>query len=50
MSRSQDERQPVREGVLNNTRSGISAMSVTSMEKEKLETQLTAKINSGLSC
>jgi len=47
MSRSQDERQPVREGVLNNTRSGISAMSVTSMEKEKLETQLTAKINSG---
>ena len=48
MSRSQDERQPVREGVLNSNRSVNPAMSVANMEKEKHDSQLAAKINSGI--
>ena len=48
MSRSQDEMQSVREGVLNNSRSGNPAMSVANMEKEKLDNQLAVKINPGI--
>ena len=48
MSRSQDERQPVREGVLKSNRSMNPVLSVANMEKEKHDSQLAAKISSGM--